>query len=282
MTDLYFALALIAALSGGLFLLALRLGKKATTRVNTLMALGTVCAIFLYVQEIHQKALLARILPFSNLMVLGNWFPLAGAFLGGLAWRLIPGSARRKCVTLVPLASVCLYASYWNFIGDLPPTVDVWQGDVALQSTDASCSPACAATLLTAYGISAGETEMAQLSLTRDKKGTTWFGLYRGLKKKTEGTPYDVEIFNGSLDDLIKAGGPMILSVRLDNKPGIDPRYEAMWHWTVNQQHAVVLWKIDRSGIVSIGDPSIGREFWSLKAIEDLWHGEGMRLVKRK
>jgi hypothetical protein len=30
-----------------------------------------------------------------------------------------------------------------------------------------------------------------------------------------------------------------------------------------------------------LGDPSVGREQWSLRDLEVLWHGTGLRLVRR-
>jgi hypothetical protein len=37
----------------------------------------------------------------------------------------------------------------------------------------------------------------------------------------------------------------------------------------------------DAGGKVEMGDPAIGRENWSARDIGVLWHGEGLRLVRR-
>ena len=155
---------------------------------------------------------------------------------------------------------------------------------MCVQTTPATCSPAAAATLLRAHGIAATEAEMAALCLTRER-GTAALGLYRGLKLKTAGTPWDVEVFHtdpAGLRALVPAG-PAILTVRFDPGPGIDPRYEQLWGWLPGVQHTVVVFGFTAAadGKVEMGDPVAGREHWSAKDLSVLWHGEGMRLVKR-
>ena len=84
-----------------------------------------------------------------------------------------------------------LLAATWPLLGRTPACSERWDElGTCLQTTDYTCSPACAATLLKKYGIAATEQEMAELCLTR--RGTSWQGLYRGLKLKTAGTDWDV------------------------------------------------------------------------------------------
>src|SRR5262249_50257934 len=147
-----------------------------------------------------------------------------------------------------------------------------------LQTSRSTCSAASAATLLRAAGIDASEAEMANLCLTRD--GTTWAGLYHGLKQKTADTPWDVEIFRGTLDELKQSSGhPALLSVELREKHA-DSGF-AEQGWVAGQAHTVVLFRFVHPTVAVVGDPAIGRELWSAKDLEILWHGEGIRLIRR-
>ena len=121
---------------------------------------------------------------------------------------------------------------------------------------------------------------MARLCMTR-AAGTPMLGLYRGLKLKTAGASWDAEAFRGDLSSLRAEPGPVILSVRLDRSAGIDPRYELAWGWTPGVAHTVVLFGFRPDGKVDIGDPAAGREHWRVQDLEVLWHGDGIRLVRR-
>lgn len=167
------------------------------------------------------------------------------------------------------------------FVSPMPETNDRWRDGVCLQTSPATCSPAAAATLLRAHGIPATEREMAGLCLTREG-GTAAHGLYRGLKLKTAGTPWDVEVIDTDAAGLrAMSPGAAILTVRLDRTPGTDSRYEQLWGWTPGVRHTVVFYRFTGDGKVEMGDPSVGRERWSAKDLGVLWHGEGMRLVRR-
>src|SRR5690606_12744726 len=109
-----------------------------------------------------------------------------------------------------------------------------------------SCSPAAAATLLRHYDIPATETELVDLCLTR-LEGTSLHGLYRGLKLKTAGTPWDVEAFNGNLEQLHEyvESGPVILNVRLPFEMGPESIYVTQWGWVPGQGHTVVVLRMD-------------------------------------
>lgn len=243
-------------------------------------------ALWLHAYVLLDNPLLARWLPFSNLVVVGNWSPLAAAFLAGLAWRRIPGGIPRKYVLLVPLMGLCLYRAYGPLAGEPPRCGDLWERGVVLQSSPSSCSAAAAATLLSAHGIPATEREMAELCLTR-QWGTSNHGLYRGLKLKTGGTKYAVETFSGTAKELLeRMDGPVLLLVRLEEGADVDPKYQSQWGWLPGVTHAVVFFKVGvevdggtHPGLLDMGDPATGREAWTAKAIDDLWHGVGIRLV---
>ena len=293
MADIYLGLGILFGLSITLVFLGLFLDRRFSKRASLIAITLTIVALFLYAGLLRESALLARILPFSNLIVVGNWLILFGAFLTGLVANRIPGGRIRRGIYCTLLLAACTFTLIAPLIGTVPKGGDYWtregvtnqvtQYAVAMQSSDSSCSAACAATLLRTVGIKTSEQEMIDLCLTHTN-GTLWFGLYRGLKLKTAGTPYDVEILHATPTDL-KSGalkGPLILSVRLDLKPGIDERYEKKWGWAPGVAHSVVFFRTLPDNLVEMGDPSIGREKWGFDGIETLWHGDAMRLVPRR
>lgn len=107
-------------------------------------------------------------------------------------------------------------------------------------------------------------------------------GLYRGLKLKTADSPYRVDTIESTVDELLKADQwPVLLLVHLDPDADVDPRYEEEWGWTPDLRHAVVVFGRIGEDRLDVGDPSIGREQWTLEDLRVLWHGDGLRLVKR-
>lgn len=284
MRDIYLAIAGVGLLSILIFWAALRLTRSLSSRITALLAVLALSSLLAFNALLWDNLRLTRLLPFSNVVIVGNWQPLAVALLAGLAWRSMPGSARRKSVLVVPLVLIGAYKWTAPLLATPPRLQDRWSQGVCLQTSQASCSAAAAATLLRAHGIDADEPEMARLCLT-GPAGTTMHGLYRGLRLKTQQTPWDVQFFSCDLADLRDrcAGGPVMLSVRLDDKPGVDPRYKNDWHWTPGVSHTVVLFGFDEGhdDRVIIGDPSVGREFWSTENLHVLWHGEGLRFVRR-
>jgi hypothetical protein len=85
------------------------------------------------------------------------------------------------------------------------------------QTTDYTCGPAAAASMLRLLGIDADEIEMAALCLTRPGRGTLDLGMYRGLnlKLRDAGARRRVRILRLDPDDLAAVRTPCILRVRL-------------------------------------------------------------------
>lgn len=281
MIDLYVGLAWLLVVSLGLFGVAVRFPRAGGRRQGLLLMLGTLVATALFAVFLRDNILLARCLPFSNVIVLGNWFPIAAAILAGLAWRYTPGGRLRRCCSLAGLALVGTYAALQPLLGQPPRCGNRWdvQG-ICRQTTPYSCAPACAATVLKMHGIAATEQELAELCLTR--KGTTWQGLYRGLKLKTAGTPYDVEVFSCSADSLRPLTPDcMILTVGLRRGAKVDPIYEQQYSWTRGTLHAVLLFDFVPNERVEMADPDVGKEQWTGDDLRVLFRGRGMRLVRR-
>jgi hypothetical protein len=284
MADIYWGLTVIGSLAVSVFLLAYWLGRRLPRRLGNAAALIVVLALFAYIQFLWYNTRLVHCLPLSNVIVTGNWFPLAAGALGGLAWHRIPGRCLRRGMFVGGLSGASIYSVCYPLLGAVPQCTDMWQREICLQSTTKTCTPACAATLLRSHGISATEEEMARLCLTR--AGTTWMGLYRGLKLKTAGTGWDVDVVSCDADELLTMhAGPMILCVGLPPGKRLDdqPLNLTGWGWMHGVGHSVVLLRPTSHGRVLIADPmpSVGSEEWTRMDVKYLYRGTAVRLVKR-
>jgi predicted double-glycine peptidase len=280
MTDIYLGIALVLAVATLAGTLAYRAARRGGRWVGVPIAVLAVAALGLNVAYFRHSVWPSKILPYSNLMVLAEPSPILAAILVGVGVVILPGGVARRALWLVPLIGVCLFASYGFLLGTPPRLGNVWRAGVCRQTSPASCGPAAAATLLAAHGIPATEGEMARLCLTT-ADGTSSRAIYRGLVLKTAGTDYRVELLRGTLEDLRKLKGPVLLNVRLDPKSTTDPIYQQKWGWRPGVAHSIVLFRSIRDGRLMVGDPAVGREFWRQKDLETLWHGEGFRLVPR-
>ncbi|MDB5386141.1 MAG: hypothetical protein JWM11_1787 [Planctomycetaceae bacterium] len=285
MFDIYLGLAVSLTVSAVAFGIAYHCGRSASQQLVNLLTTALVLLLVLYIRDMWNSHTVATFLPYSNLIVIGNWLAPAVAVLGGLAWHRLPGQFCRRAILVGSMLMVAGYSLVHPLRGEVPHCDDLWENGVCLQSTNASCSPASAATLLRCYNIPATEQEMAELCLTR-KEGTHWQGLYRGLKLKTVGTPWDVEVFSGTTIDELRTRaeyGPVILTVGLPKDFRPASAYQQDWGWIPGVSHSVVLFKFYTIEMANIGDPSVaeGRENWTETDLRILWQGRGIRLVPR-
>jgi hypothetical protein len=279
MFDLYLGIALSLTCSAGLCAAAYRIGRHLSRVTATVLVILLTAFLFWHATRFTDELRAARLLPFSNAIILTNFTPLAVGLIVGFAWRLIPGRILRRGFVLMPMVGVCLYKAYAPAFVTVPTLGDRWDHGVCLQTSRESCSPAAAATLLYAHGIRATEQEMATLCLT-SHDGTSMLGLYRGLKIKTAGTPWDVEVFRGTIPQFRGLGGAMLISAGLKSDQHADPRYARDWGWEPGVKHSVVVFDFPGTE-VDVGDPAAGREQWTLHDLQTLWYGEGLRLIKR-
>lgn len=279
MYDLLAGIFIIGLISAILFITALRLSRQLRPRVINLLAILVVALIVGYVVHVQGSIGLSRILPFSNLIVLSNWQPMLVSLLAGLIWHRLPGQIWRRSVVTVALVGATLLSVYRPILAAPPQMDERWDGNVCLQTSQASCSPAAAATLLAAYGIKSSEPEMALLCLT-SRRGTDMLGLYRGLKIKSDRTPWDVYMFDNATIEDLRGVGPVLLSVELRDRRL--ERHVETWGWLPGVPHSIVLLGFIDDQTVAIGDPSVGREIWKVDDLRLLWHGEGARLVRAR
>jgi hypothetical protein len=280
MTDIYLAIAIVSVVSlllgSGAYLVA----RQAAKWVSILIAAGAAGLIVLNIAHLRHSLWPVRLLPVSNMIVYADPTPELGAILGGAALVLMSGTFWRKMVLVGPLLGLCLWGSFGVCFGTKPPMENRWRRGICLQTSMSSCSAAAAATLLRTHGIATTEAEMAELCLT-NLDGTSPRGVYRGLKIKTEGTAWAVKVFHGDLATLQALKEPVLLTMELVPKPGIDPRYQEQWGWAPGVAHSVVVLRSRPDDRFDMGDPSRGYEVWDHRAIETLWKGDGLMLVRR-
>jgi hypothetical protein len=223
----------------------------------------------------------ARIVPSSAAIIYTNLASVFAALGAGWGWRL-PNTPRwRRAFLATALSITSLGAILWPLLSMAlrppPEGQDNWRGPVAMQSSWATCSPAAAATLLTAEGIEVSEREMVPLCLT-DYDGTPTLGLYRGIKLLAARNDRQVEIIDRSLESLIRDNDwPVLIAVRLPF--GVDdPRFVDEWGWIPGMGHSVVALSRTPDGGFLIGDPAIGLEHWPESKLQTLWQGSGIRV----
>ena len=282
MTDLLIGVVVVLLLATGIAAASSRIAARLSPKAAILYLVAIIAATIAFCSFLHGHLPLARLLPFSNVVIVGNWVPLGvGALIGVIAVkRTIP--RWRRLLLASGLAVLGLYALFRPLCDSPPKCVDHWSKEgVCLQTSSASCSACAAATLLKSVGIESSETELVPLCLT-GKTGAPTLGLYRGLKLKTEHTPWKVRVFATDVDGLFQEDAwPVLLLVVLPQGAKVDPRYEHEWGWTPGLGHAVVVFGRAGDDLIEVGDPSVGREHWRVEDLRVLWPGSGLRLVRR-
>jgi hypothetical protein len=280
MGDLWFGIAVNLTVSFVCGSAALQLSRRWTPRgVDTA---GVVMAFTLvwYIVAVWDRPCLARWLPYSNLIVLGNAFPLFAAVLAGLSYRRLRGRPRMRATAILLLIVAGVGALIRPLLGTAPVCEQRWDGDVCLQTTKHTCSAAAAATALRCIGVTTSEAEMARLCLTR--QGTSWMGLYRGLSQK-RAPACQIEVFDmASLETLrlVTPHAPAILTVKLPRDVPAGWEYRQENGWLPGISHSVVCFGPDDGDHWWIADPANGRERWSTSDLLLLWQGQGMRLAR--
>lgn len=284
MTDIYSGMCLMLLLSAFCFAAARRAARGLPLGACDLAAAIIVAAICAHIRWIWDDIRLAEWLPFSNLIVVGNlYLPLAGV-LAALAWRRIDSSPPRRWAVLLMLLGTGVYTSMRPVLGNPPHCQSKSErsddGRLYFQTTNSTCAAAAAATLLSLHGISTDEQEMAELCLTRE--GTTWKGLFRGLKLKTRESDWQIEVFQGGRNELpSQPRHPVVLWAQLPPDHPYAAAYRAEWGWIPGTTHTVVMLGQVRPGEYLIHDPVVGKEVWTDEELDLLWTGKGMRLVER-
>ncbi|TXT30285.1 MAG: hypothetical protein FD138_2303 [Planctomycetota bacterium] len=280
MGDLWFGMAINLAASGICGFAIRQLSRQWPLRWVDAAGVALAVVMVGYILLFWDHPCLARWLPYSNLIVLGNAFPLFAAILAGLTCRRLRARPRTRTTAVVLLIVVSVGALIRPLLGTAPVCEASWDGDVCLQTTKHTCSAASAATVLRGVGVTTSEAEMARLCLTR--QGTHWMGLYRGLSQKLSPT-WRIEVFDtAKLETLrqVSPQAPAILTVELPRDVPVGWEYREESGWLPGISHSVVCLGPDGGDQWLIADPANGRERWSTSDLLLLWQGQGMRLTR--
>ena len=261
MNDLIVASTILGALCLLAFTAGLYLGRYHSSQTQRRVGLFSVLLMGVYMWLLWDRPILAQLMPDSALIILANWLPIWGSlFVGIYAASSAIAVVRRMLLTSATVLLVA-YSAVAPVFGTAPVCDDsaAFQ-ELVHQSTPFTCSPAAAASLLRLHGIPATESELATLCLTRE--GTHWHGLYRGLRLKTQGTKWKVNVQPFSMDSLDRIGSqPSVLAINIDTNRFSD----TVDHGFLDMMgHSVVLLRRNGPTTMTVFDPSpdYGVEIW--------------------
>lgn len=272
--DLVLAVIALALLAASLLYGAMTVTRRTPSWVSSLLALGTLTLMVVFAMTLYGDLDLARFLPFSAAVVLGNMVPVGAAVLMGivLGQRNVPFWRRVAIASM--LGSLAWYTVFYDLMAPSsavgrPRFIDGF----CAQTTMTSCSACSGAALLQHHRISASEREMVDLCLTR-KDGTPELGLFRGLKLKTRGTGLQVRPLPEDLATIRRQSMlPAILFIDVS-----DQRVKVPWWRPRCTTHSIVLFGFTDHDMAVIGDPSCGMSRWLVSDLEDRWQGKGLWL----
>jgi hypothetical protein len=186
----------------------------------------------------------------------GPWFMIVAVILGVLYSRVAAGKyGGMRHLTAAPIIFWAFFATPQSSLVEMNRhTPPAWRDGVCLQSTGFTCTPSAAATLLNAYGISATESEMAERCATT-RRGTHVLGLARGLASKLPSGKFVVRACRLTPGEVMRAHLPCI---------------------TFTCCHAWVIFAIDSSGSMEIGEAMGGRYRVSWNQFVDRFCGEAV------
>ena len=285
MSDLWLAIAVIMGVALGIGAFVAMIAPK--SRDGQLLCLAiSLGAAFAFLSHAAGQLYWAEIVPDSAAIVWSNLTPLFVAVAAGVCCRLNNTPRWRRLLMSLSLFGVSLATAMWPFINlavrPQPNGGDFWEGPVAMQTSWATCSPAAAATFLTAAGMPANEVDMIPRCLT-DASGTPTLGLYRGVKLIADEHDKELVINDLSLERLLQGevNFPVLLMVKLPLTGVDDPRYAEQWGWIPGVGHSVVALRNTQDGQLVIADPAQGLQSWSAQEMRVLWHGESIRIEQQ-
>lgn len=250
----------------------------------------------------------AELLPLGGVLLIANASVLlivcAGGFLLGVdrisQLRKIVGAGVLLTTAAISIASA-IFRPIWEPI-ELDPQ-STWKDGVCMQSHEASCAPAAAATLLHFHGISASEQLMARRCFT-SQNGTLTLGAFRGLCATLNGQDYAAravvcepnQVPEWTIDDHL----PMLAmvdfqeqlqrsAVQVASNAAVSEhswlaalcRMPQRSRGLETGRHAVVILQRLEDGRLLVADPAVGKIRWSDEYFRDIWVGEGMYLIAK-
>lgn len=251
------------------FLVGIWLAKQAHTKLQiyALAIFSFIAAVPVFLFAVYYIGILGEAGWFYSFRALsGSEFSACGAGLlaGCLQSKRNQSQRTRKQVSagFIPfILSLCVGAPYlkqiflrpdWNNFNDR------WAEGVCLQSSESSCGPASAATLLKLAGKRATEKEIAQESFTSRRGTENWY-LIRSLRRHGLDAHYLIKQPNQT-----ELPFPSIVGVRLGGKNGAG--------------HFIAILGKSGSRYV-VGDPLDGREELDETQLQERYYFTGFTIV---
>ncbi|MCC9604117.1 peptidase C39 [Stieleria sp. JC731] len=291
--DLWFAIAFIAAVSGLAFLAGRKLSLNVYSNRPLLLA---ECILFLLIFAFGTANRLTWASAFSTPAVMGwsNWLPIFLAFTAGLALHAegLRVSWRRATSVAMLFLSVGFLTQPVLRANFYPVTLDAqatWQDNVCLQSSESSCGPAAAATLLHHHSLLPSATQrlgwsgqspeamLAKVCLT-SRQGTSSLGLVRGLRLAIDGGHHSVQVASQNPTAWEHRGQLPNLSVICFRGGNHDDTVRRLLG-TDGEAHAVVVYGRASHGRWKVGDPAVGIRYFSDEEFRQVFTGEAIYLV---
>ena len=296
--DLIIALLIMVGLSGLAFFAGSRLRSGSIGLFVAAAFVAATIGIFF-----HGHLSWAKIMPHSSAVLLSNPLPILIAFLAGFARHVaaIRRSARPfAAATFSILAGACLVSPLIR-PAFAPPQVAALaetDGFLVLQTHDATCAPASAASLLRFHGIETSEADMTDACLTSEF-GTEALGLYRGLAVGCQSSRFSAQLASHDPDRWASTGQlPNVALVRFaddEYAQGVDLKTlkskvsEPHWYTgsrSTEDGHAVMIvgpanCKNGDGGKWRVADPAVGIVLWSDEELRRRFTGEAIFLSRR-
>lgn len=281
MADLYQSLLLMFVLCCTAIIVGATAADRFSPRRSRQVQLLLTALMMAYMLWLWDRPLMAQLLPASGVIVLGNWLPVFGCCFAGFCLKTRSILPWRRVLMSTAIISLGAYSLVRPLLGQPPRCYPQYlSGVVQFQTDDGSCSAASAASVLRMCGIQTSESEMAQLCLTR--RGTHWMGVFRGLKLKLAGTPWDVvaEDFRPARHLAESQAIPGVLSLTFVSAGG--PGFTASGFVGVTG-HSVVTIRSTADRQLKVFDPSpeYAFETWNQEFLKDIRSGVLLRIVPR-
>jgi hypothetical protein len=152
----------------------------------------------------------------------------------------------------IPYLKQTFLRPHWNDFSDR------WSEGVCLQSSESSCGPASAATLLSLFGKPASEKQIAQEAFTSRRGTENWY-LIRTLRRQGLNAEYLIDP-PGSVD----LHSPSITGVRLGGQTGTG--------------HFIAVLEKETNGFI-IADPLTGRKMMTEKQLLNRYYFTGFSIL---
>ena len=224
----------------------------------------------------------AHAIPVASVVYWSNFMPVLLGFAAGAACHTAGLNRLGRPLTIASLLVIA--ASYLVIPIGRPIVSPVtlaeakWDEEVCLQSHEATCAAAAAATLLRLNGVDADEASMIGPCLTSEQ-GTESLGLYRGLRLATDGSPRQVRIARNNPSDWLALDQlPNIALVKFNENEYAGDNVPRRIRWmsgVTGEGHAIVVLGYE-DGQWIIGDPAIGRVRWSDEDLRRRFTGEAI------